>query len=160
MAKRELGRSRFIVIGVQFILAAEANTTTVVKRKALGLALTGLVLALAAPVGYMCLLDIPMFRSSGLPAWALLALGLVCAVVAAVRDTRLRVRLTSGGVFLFAMAFVVGFFVLTAVPAATTLSELETAPDFTLPDHNNTSVSLRDVRATGPVLLVFYRGHW
>ena len=126
----------------------------------MGLALVGLLLSLGGPILYMLLLDVPMFRSSGLPAWVLLAVGLGCAGVAAVRDTRLRVGLASGGALLLAIAFVVGFFGLAAVPEATTLTTLEIAPDFTLPDHTNTPVSLRDARAAGPVLLVFYRGHW
>ena len=126
----------------------------------MGLALVGLLLSLGGPILYMLLLDTPMFRSTGLPAWVLLALGLGCAGVAAVRDTRLHVRLTAAGAFLLAIAFVVGFFGLAAVPKATTLAKLEIAPDFTLSDHTNTPVSLRDARAAGPVLLVFYRGHW
>ncbi len=141
-------------------MEATALTTTGVERKAMGLALTGLLLSLAGPIAYMVLLDLPMFRRTGLPAWALLASGLGCAGVAAVRDTRLRVRLAAGGAPLLAIAFVVGFFGLSALPEATTLTGLETAPEFTLPDHTNAPVSLRDARAAGPVLLVFYRGHW
>ena len=52
------------------------STTTGIERRAMGLALTALLLSLAGPIVYMALLDIPMFRSSGLPAWALLASGL------------------------------------------------------------------------------------
>jgi cytochrome oxidase Cu insertion factor (SCO1/SenC/PrrC family) len=34
------------------------------------------------------------------------------------------------------------------------------APDFALPDENGKSHALADLRAKGPVVLVFYRGHW
>jgi hypothetical protein len=34
------------------------------------------------------------------------------------------------------------------------------APDFALPDAAGRSVSLRELRARGPVVLSFYRGRW
>jgi AhpC/TSA family len=34
------------------------------------------------------------------------------------------------------------------------------APDFTLPDAAGTPVRLKDLLATGPVVLSFYRGRW
>ena len=34
------------------------------------------------------------------------------------------------------------------------------APEFSLPDANGRSVSLKGLLATGPAVLVFYRGHW
>lgn len=34
------------------------------------------------------------------------------------------------------------------------------APDFTVTDHRGQTVSLEALRASGPVLLLFYRGHW
>jgi peroxiredoxin len=36
----------------------------------------------------------------------------------------------------------------------------EVAPDFTLPDANGASRRLADLCAQGPLVLVFYRGHW
>ncbi len=36
----------------------------------------------------------------------------------------------------------------------------EPAPDFELPDQLGRTVSLRDLRAAGPVVAVFYRGDW
>lgn len=35
-----------------------------------------------------------------------------------------------------------------------------TAPDFSLPAHDGRTVSLGDLVAHGPAVLVFYRGHW
>ena len=36
----------------------------------------------------------------------------------------------------------------------------QAAPDFTLPGADGQSVSLAELRATGPVVLSFYRGRW
>ena len=36
----------------------------------------------------------------------------------------------------------------------------EPAPDFTLPDHEGNDVALADLLQQGPVVLIFYRGHW
>ncbi|MGH2753158.1 MAG: hypothetical protein ACRDLB_01880 [Actinomycetota bacterium] len=34
------------------------------------------------------------------------------------------------------------------------------APDFCLPSADGRTICLRDVIASGPVLVLFYRGHW
>ncbi len=34
------------------------------------------------------------------------------------------------------------------------------APDFTLAAHDGSTVSLGDLLAKGPAIVVFYRGHW
>jgi hypothetical protein len=36
----------------------------------------------------------------------------------------------------------------------------DTAPDFTLPRAGGGALSLADLRGSGPVALIFYRGHW
>ena len=36
----------------------------------------------------------------------------------------------------------------------------QTAPDFTLPNADGRSVSLKELLARGPVVLSFYRGRW
>ena len=36
----------------------------------------------------------------------------------------------------------------------------ETAPDFTLVDHNGKKVTLSEAQGKTPVVLVFYRGYW
>ncbi len=50
-----------------------------------------------------------------------------------------------------------------AVPASeatTTLSVGDAAPEFSLPDASGRERSLASLRATGPAVLVFYRGDW
>jgi hypothetical protein len=42
----------------------------------------------------------------------------------------------------------------------TPVAEEQLAPDFALPDEQGHTVALADLRAKGPVVLVFYRGHW
>lgn len=44
----------------------------------------------------------------------------------------------------------------TGTPVASETS----APDFTLPDQDGKVTGLAGLRANGPVVLVFYRGHW
>jgi hypothetical protein len=39
-------------------------------------------------------------------------------------------------------------------------AEQALAPDFELPSHEGRAVSLRQLLARGPAVLVFYRGHW
>ncbi len=34
------------------------------------------------------------------------------------------------------------------------------APLFSLPDHNGNHVDLQQLLSKGPVMIVFYRGHW
>jgi peroxiredoxin len=36
----------------------------------------------------------------------------------------------------------------------------ETAPDFELPDSSGSPRRLSDLCAAGPLVLIFYRGHW
>lgn len=44
--------------------------------------------------------------------------------------------------------------------AARSLKEGERAPDFSLPNANGNTVTLSTLRAQGPAVLAFYRGHW
>ncbi|MFO0972075.1 MAG: hypothetical protein U1A27_01370 [Phycisphaerae bacterium] len=135
-------------------------TRTDSPRRAFGLALLGLLLALAGLPLWMALLDHHWIHVSGAPAWAALGLGLLIALVAARRDPRLRTRLIVGVNTLLLLAFAFMFFVMARLPAAPATAALSTAPDFTLPDHTGRMVSLAEARAAGPTLLVFYRGFW
>jgi hypothetical protein len=55
--------------------------------------------------------------------------------------------------------FVFVFFVASKVPT-TASPDLAQAPDLTLNDHEGRPFTLSAELAKGPVLLVFYRGHW
>lgn len=136
-----------------------ASIATIRPRRA-WLALLGLVLTLAGPFVYISLLWHPFLRSTGLPAFILIASGCIVAMLALRRDRRWRVWLLTGAALAWSAFFAVGFFVFAALPPAHVLADGERAPDFSLPDAKGNTVSLADVRAGGPALLVFYRGHW
>ena len=63
--------------------------------------------------------------------------------------------------------FVLTFLLIVALTNATSaqtrtkpLAVGETAPDFTLVDHQGQKIKLSDSKGKNPVVLVFYRGYW
>lgn len=135
-------------------------STTPKRQRATGWAVVGLVLVLGGPALCLALIDVPLMLSTGAPAFALMSAGVAAGLVAAVRDQRRWVRAVCGlNVVLLGLALV-AFFVVAALPEATAVAELDRAPDFTLPDHTGRQVTLSEAWSRGPVLLVFYRGHW
>lgn len=129
-------------------------------RRAAGWVIAGFVLMFAGPAVNMLLIDNATMRSTGAPSFGLMSVALVLGLYGAWLDRRIRVRLLCVvNIILFAL-FIYMFFGLATLPKAHVLAQLETAPDFTLPDHTGQPVSLSEARAAGPVLLVFYRGHW
>ena len=122
-------------------------------------ALLSLVALALAPLSYLLLIDQPFLRSSALSAWLLIAAAVVLALSAARRDRRAWVR----AVAVFQLAAVPfslwAFFIASKLPA-TNAELLARAPDFTLLDQDGNPVTLSTELASGPVLLVFYRGHW
>jgi len=113
-----------------------------------------------APFSWYWTIDHPALRATGMTAWMMLASALFLALSAAAVDRRWWVR----GVAVFQVAaaalFVWLFFGFSRMPDTLLAGELRTAPDFTLPDELGRPVSLAATLARGPVLLVFYRGHW
>jgi len=122
-------------------------------------ALLSLLALVLAPFSWLWTIDRPFLRASGLTAWILLAGALALALSAARRDRRLWVRAVAG-VQVVALALALwAFFGLSRLPE-TGVAALERAPDFTLPDQDGRPVTLSAELAKGPVLLVFFRGHW
>jgi hypothetical protein len=110
-----------------------------------------------APLSWWWSIDDPLLRSSGLTAWMMLASALFLSLSAAWHDRRRWVRgvaVLELGAAAFAL---LAFFVLARLPEA---HVPERAPDFTLPDQDGRPVTLSAELAKGPVLLVFFRGHW
>jgi len=129
-------------------------------RRATGWAIISLLLMFAGPAVYMALIDVPLMHATGAPAFALMAAGAAAGLVAATRDRRLWVRgICALDVVLLAL-WTYMFYGWARLPEPTTLYTLAAAPDFTLPDHTGEPVTLSTALANGPVLLVFYRGHW
>jgi hypothetical protein len=124
------------------------------------LALLGLGLCLAAPFAYYATMGVPVLLRTGAICWALLAAGLLAGGVAARGDRRLGLRLLAGVDAAIALLWAVGFFGLASLPAPEGAERLETAPEFSLPDAAGGTVALAEARASGPVLLVFFRGVW
>lgn len=116
-----------------------------------------LVALILAPLSWAWTIDQPFLRSSGLTAWVLIALALFLALSAARSDRRAWVRIVAG-VQLAALAFSCwAFLVVARLPER---DVPERAVDFTLPDQDGHPVTLAAELQKGPVLLVFFRGHW
>jgi hypothetical protein len=120
-------------------------------------ALLSLVALLLAPLSWAWTLDQPLLRSSGFLAWVLIAVALWLALSAARRDRRGWVRAIAGLQLAVVPLSIWAFFVLARMPA---VRVPERAPDFTLPDQEGHPVTLATELEKGPVLLVFFRGHW
>lgn len=129
-------------------------------KRRIGLALLGLGLCLAAPIAYYATMRVPLLMRTGAILWAFLAAGLLAGVAAARLDRRGGVRLLAGIDAAIAVLWTIGFFGLASLPEAQAAERLETAPEFSLPDSAGRTISLAETRASGPVLLVFFRGVW
>jgi hypothetical protein len=125
-----------------------------------GLLVFAFLLALAGPLAYLWMIDSPFIRSSGSPAILLITAGLAVALSAARRTRRLRDKFLLGGTVAIAAMFFTGFFYFYRLPPPAAAISQGDAPDFTLDDQTGQAVTLSTEYARGPVLLVFYRGHW
>ena len=128
--------------------------------RAAGWVIGGFILMFVGPAVNMLLIDHATMRATGAPAFGLMSAGVVLGMFGAWADRRIWVRLVCALNFILLGLFAYMFFGLATLPKAPSLARLETAPEFTLPDHTGDSVSLSEARAAGPVLLVFFRGHW
>lgn len=140
---------------------APATDTSDARRGGLWFAAAGLLFPLAAVPAYALVIDVPFLRSTGLVALICLALGAALGGVALWRDRRRWVRILALADLALALGLTTAYYTLSVLPepgdAANTLA---VAPDFTLKDHHGRDVSLKNAYSAGPVLLVFYRGHW
>ncbi len=119
-----------------------------------------LLLTVLLGASYLLVLDVPFLRETGLPATVLMPLAALAVV------WRLRRRRSIGLLLPAVLAvgltgfFLVGTFGLTLPDAQATPDAGAIAADFTLPDHTGRDVTLSRAWKQGPLLLVFYRGHW
>jgi peroxiredoxin len=104
----------------------------------------------------------PRVRNDAVPSWIVVAAGLALSGLAIVRATRGR-RLLPGVLLglnvTVAGTFAVLLYVVLAVPGVVGPSVGAVAPDFALADQTGQTVRRDDFKG-GPLLLVFYRGHW
>jgi hypothetical protein len=130
-------------------------------------AVGGLVLTLAAVVGYFVVVMrfgawLPQIRNDPVPNRVVVALGLALALLAVIRASRGRRRLSlilAGVNVVVAGAFTAMLTVGSALPPVTGPPIGQPAPTFALADQSGRTVRLEDYRGA-PLLLVFYRGHW
>jgi hypothetical protein len=130
------------------------------SSRRLPLALLAVLLCLAAPVAWALALSKPWLRSTGAPAWLLLGAGVLLGFVAARVDRRRVVRVLAWFDAGLLAAFAWLFFGAAALHPQAVATDMLRAPDFTLPDDHGRFVTLSKELSHGPVLLVFYRGHW
>lgn len=139
-----------------------SNTTAATPRRTWW-AVAGLLLCLAGPAVYVAnitRMDHPLLRSTGLGGYALLIAGTLIGWFAARSDRRRWLKIVAGfNTFLLAL-FIFGLNWMAALPATANFDTLPSPPDFSLPDPSGHAVKLSEAYASGPVLLVFYRGFW
>jgi hypothetical protein len=119
-----------------------------------------LALTLLGPVAYLLMADDRLARITGWPAFLVMGTGSAIAVVAALRDRRLRIMAIAASNVTMTIGFAVAMFYWAVLPTPTGLDVLAKAPDFVLEDHTGRTVSLSETLSKGPALLVFYRGDW
>lgn len=130
-------------------------------RGGLWWAVAGLVLALGGVPAYLALIDVPFLRTTGLAALVTMGLGAVLAGLALRRDSRRWVRVLGIADLALVGCLTFAYYALSVLPKpADAATSLVAAPDFTLRDERGREVSLKASYSAGPVLLVFYRGHW
>lgn len=119
-----------------------------------------LLLTLSGPLVYMTLMQNAWVRATGAPMFAIMAIGVLSGVALAARNRKRWVRIVAGFNVLLLGLMTFGFFFLARLPSDPAFASLTTAPDFNRNDENGRPVSLAATLASGPVHLVFYRGHW
>lgn len=137
-----------------------SSSAAPVRRSRMILPLLGCTVLIVASVFlYGPLLTIPAARSTAWPTLSLMASFAVLSIWLATRGRGWFGKTLAGVNAALPLLFAGAFFGLTGLPAAIPLSN-QRAPEFTLPDQNGRPVALAETLAQGPVLLVFYRGHW
>lgn len=121
----------------------------------------GLAMSAVGGVSYFLLIGVPWIRSTALPNTILAVSGLVFSLIALVRK-RTWVTIGAGTLStLLSVGFLVSIFVLMRLPSdAHVVAIGKEAPDFAIPNQYGQTVRLSSFKGKGPVLLVFYRGHW
>lgn len=137
---------------------ANPTTSTAIPKR---LALVGILLSLLGGGSYFLFMDNPWIRSTAIPNVALTALGLALCLYSLIR-TRAALVVTAAVLsLLIGGGFLVSVFFLMALPAPSqTWTVGRPVPDFALPNQDGELIRLSSFVGKGPVLLVFYRGHW
>ncbi len=138
-----------------------ANTPKTSAPNPKRLALLGFLLTLLGGLSYVLLLDVPWIRATAIPNVALTVLGLALSLYALLRTRAALVVIAAVASLLVGGGFLASVFILMDLPApAHSWTGGRPVPDFELPNQNGERVRLSSFVGRGPVLLVFYRGHW
>ncbi len=129
-------------------------------------AILGPLLCAAGVVGYFVVVfhapTLAAVRDWALPNWAAIAAGLGCSAIGMRRASergRTMSRLLAVTSVGLAAVFAWFLYVIPSLPSAAGPVLGAAAPDFALAAPDGRTVRLADFRG-GPLLLVFYRGHW
>jgi hypothetical protein len=120
----------------------------------------GFALCLVAPLAWMATLDVPVLRSTGAAAWVLIAVGCVLTGSAAAVDRRRWILVLLALQCAFVGLFAWASFGFARLPEVRVAREVGRIADFSLRDERGQTVVLSEELRRGPVLLVFFRGHW
>jgi len=137
-----------------------SGTEAPAPRRRSKLVAAGVLLTVAGPAVYFALLDYPWLRSTAVVPLTMMPAGAVTGVWAATRSRRWWAWLAAGFDVVMLASFAGSMLLLMKVPEATGFEAMSVAPDFTVQDQEGRDFHLADALGHGPVLLVFYRGHW
>ena len=121
----------------------------------------GLALVVVAWLSYFLLLRNAWIRATAIPNLVVMFLGTALGIFAAAQAEERSATWMAAGDVLLTLLFLTLLFVWFRLPAPQSTADTDgPAPDFTLPNQDGEPVTLSTFRGRGPVLLVFYRGHW
>jgi AhpC/TSA family len=131
------------------------------RQRANSWAWIGLLMSAVGGVTYFLLMSVPWIRSTALPNTILAVAGLAFSVIALARK-RTWVTICAGTLsILLSIGFLGSVHILMRLPADEgTVAVGHDAPDFNIPNQYGQTIQLSSYEGKGPVLLVFYRGHW
>ena len=131
------------------------------KKRANSWAWIGLLMSAVGGISYFLLIGVPWIRSTALPNTILAVAGLLFSIIAVARKRTL-VTIGAGTLSgLLSLGFLVSVHVLMRLPTSgDVIAVSQDARDFALPNQYGETVQLSSYEGKGPVLLVFYRGHW
>lgn len=117
------------------------------------------LLSLGSFFAYPKMLVVPSIRSTAWPVFAVMGAVAILSIWMVRQRPRWSARILAGVNVALPLLFAGAFFGLLALPRVASKVGAQ-APEFTLQDQEQRPVGLAATLAQGPVLLVFYRGHW
>ncbi len=131
------------------------------RKRANSWAWIGLLMSAVGGISYYALISVPWIRSTALPNTILAVAGLLFSIIAFARK-RTKTTILAGALSgLLSIGFLLSVHVLMRLPAPYGIVAVgQDANDFSIPNQYGQRIQLSSYEGKGPVLLVFYRGHW